>query len=232
MKFQALTRCQGCGERLTAEMKGSEPYPDLRCECGAVMYAVEPCGTPISRRLFCRAQAELLGEDFSLAIILSAISVECELAFLYSKWRMLGVGLIPSEVTPADTAAWEEGFRKLPGGLSNKLDEVTRLLTGVSFDLFIANRNDLTNVVRLVHPDIGMKSPRAFFVQELFWKRNRIMHSGYVQYGKPDAEACVRIAMSLLQIIREADKERYTRLDDELRGRLRIGASEMRPTAL
>jgi hypothetical protein len=94
MKFSMLLPCPKCGKRLTVETKGDEPYPDPHCECGAAIWLVQS-DMRISRRALCRAEAELLGKDFSLAIILSAMAVECELAFLYSKWKMLDTDLIP-----------------------------------------------------------------------------------------------------------------------------------------
>lgn len=171
----------------------------------------------ISRRALCRAEAELLGEDFSLAIILSAMAVECELAFLYSKWKMLDADLIPSEVTQSQRNAWEDEFRKLKGGVGGKLDGVTRLMTSETFNEFLNRRNGLKSTLQAVYPNMGNRSPSVFFVEELFRKRNKILHSGQVQFGQAEAEACVRMAMSLLQIIVEIDRERYTRLDEELR---------------
>src|SRR5579863_1601504 len=120
MRFPMLVPCPKCGRRLTVETKGAAEYPDPHCECGAAIYIVES-GRPISRRLFCRAEVELLVEDYSLAIILSAMSVECELALLYSKWRMLDAKLLPSEVTQAHTDSWEKEFRNLQSGIGGKL---------------------------------------------------------------------------------------------------------------
>lgn len=109
----------------------------------------------VSRRVIARAEPELLDEDFSLAIILAAMSVECELAFLYSKWKMLEADLIPSEVPPAQSDAWETEFRKVLGGVAGKLDAVAGLLTGLTFDGFIAQNKKLTSTLSQVYPNIG-----------------------------------------------------------------------------
>ncbi len=215
MKFPMLVPCPTCGKRLTVETKGNEPYPDLQCECGATIYVVQS-SIPVSRRVLCRAEAELLGEDFSLAIILSAMCVECELAFLHSKWKMLDAGLIPCEVTQTHTDAWEEEFRRVQGGITGKLDCITQLLVGENFDAFLVRRTDLATVLQQIHQNIGARSPKSYFAEELFRKRNKILHFGQAQFGKPEAEGCVRMAMSLLQIIGEIDKERYMRFDKSL----------------
>lgn len=212
-----LIPCAKCGKRLTVETKGSEPYPALTCECGTTINVVESL-MGISGRVFCRAEVELLGEDFSLAIVLSAMSVECRLAFLYSKWKALDAGLIESEVTEAHTDAWEKEFQDWKGGVGGKLDKVTRLLTGETFDSFLARRGDLAALLQQAHSIMPTTPAREFFVTELFRKRNKILHSGQVQFGRFEAEACVKMARSLLQVIGEIDKERYTRFDREQHG--------------
>lgn len=215
MKFSMLLPCPKCGKRLTIETKGDEPFPNPQCECGAFIWLVQS-DMRVSRRALCRAESELQTEDFSLAIILSAMAVECELAFLHSKWKMLDANLVPSEVTPSHSESWEKEFHKLPGGVGGKLDALTQLMTSETFDAFLIRRNELAAALQKAYPDKGTTSPRAFFVAELFRKRNKILHSGQVQFGKPEAEACVSMAMSLLQIIGELDKERIARLDKEL----------------
>ena len=218
MKFSMLIPCPKCGERLTVETKADEPFPNPQCECGAFIWLVQS-DMRVSRRALCRAEVELLSGDFSLAIILSAMAVECELAFLYSKWKMLDANLIPSEVTPSHTESWENEFRKLLGGVGGKLDAVTQLMTSETFDSFLARRNELATALQKAYPNKGATSPRTFFVLHLFRKRNKILHSGQVHFGKPEAEASVRLAMSLLQIIGEIDKERIARLDKELQSK-------------
>jgi hypothetical protein len=174
----------------------------------------------VSRRAICRAEVELVNKDWSLAIVLSAMSVECELAYLYSKWKMLEANLVPAEVTRAHTEQWEDEFRLLQGGVAGKLDGVTQLLTGETFCDFVDRRTEIASMLQKTYPNVGNRSWKAFFVEELFRKRNKILHSGQVLFGEAEAQACVRMATSLLQIVNEIDKERYTRFDEELRSRL------------
>lgn len=217
MKFTMLVPCPKCGNRLTVEAKGNDPYPDPQCECGAPIWIVQS-DMRVSRRILCRAEAELLDQDFSLAIILGAMSIECELTFFVLKYKMLDAKLIPSEVKQVNTDEWEEEFRKIQSGIGGKLDGITQLLLGETFDTFLSRRNDLAAALQQIHRNLGTRSPKAYFAEELFRKRNKILHSGQVLFGKPDAEACVRMAMSLLQIIGEIDKERYVRFDESPQG--------------
>ncbi len=165
MKFSMLIPCPKCGERLTVETKGDEPFPNPQCECGAFIWLVQS-DMRVSRRALCRAEGELLSEDFSLAIILSAMAVECELAFLHSKWKMLDANLVPSEVTPSHTESWESEFRKFPGGVGGKLDAVTQLMTSETFDSFLVRRNDLASALQKAYPNKGARPPNTFFVKE------------------------------------------------------------------
>jgi len=207
--------CPSCKKRLIVQAEGSKPYPNPHCECGATIYLLQS-DMRVSRRVFCRAEVELSDEDFSLAIILSAMAVECELAFLFSKWKQLEGRLLSHEVTQAHTNLWEQEFRKLKG-VSGKLDAATQLMTGETFDAFLQRRADLASRLQKNHANIGNRSASKFFVEELFRKRNKILHSGNTEFGKHEAEACVKMATTLLRIIAEIDKERYTRFDEELK---------------
>lgn len=166
MKFPMVVTCPSCKKRLVVEAEGSKPYPNPRCECGATIYLLQS-DMRVSRRVFCRAEVELSDEDLSLAIILSAMAVECELAFLCSKWKQLEARLLPNEVTEVHTNLWEQEFRKLKG-VSGKLDATTLLMTGETFDAFLMRRADLASRLKQNHPNIGNGSASKFFVEELF----------------------------------------------------------------
>jgi hypothetical protein len=215
MKFPMVLTCPDCKKRLIVQAEGSKPYPNPHCDCGATIYLLQS-DMRVSRRAFCRAEVELGDGDFSLAIVLSAMAVESELAFLFSKWKMLDARLLPQEVKPSHTSAWEQEFRKMKG-VSGKLDHTVKLMTGETFDSFLSRRADLSSRLQKNYTNLGNRCPSKFFVEELFRKRNKILHSGHTESGKPEAEACVKMANSLLQIIADADKERYTRFDKELR---------------
>jgi hypothetical protein len=220
VKFPMLVPCRRCGNELTIETTGDERYPDVQCSsCQLPIWIIDD-GT-VSSRVFCRAEVELGRDDWSLAIILSAMSVECELAYLYSKWKALDANLVPSEVKPIQVELWEEEFRKL-GTISRRLDAVSDLLAGCTFDSFLALRPDVLSALSKTHPRLGTSS-KDFFIKELFWTRNKILHSGKVQFGSSEAAACVKTAMTMIQIIRLIDRDRYLRLEEELKARRASG---------
>jgi hypothetical protein len=215
MKFPMLVPCK-CGNQIAVETTGDERYPDVQCsDCKTPIWIIDD-GT-VSSRVFCRAEIELGRQDWSLAIILSAMSVECELAYLYSKWKALDADLVPSEVKPSHIELWEEEFRNL-STISRRLDAVGELLTGDGFDSFLVLRPDVLSTLQKTYPNMGA-SPKQFFIAELFWKRNKILHSGKVQFGPTEAEACVKTALTMIQIIRLIDKDRNGRFQKELRER-------------
>lgn len=83
------------------------------------------------------------------------------------------------------------------------------MLTGAKFDAFIASCNGLSSTIQATYSQLGDGSPRDFFVKELFWKRNTILHSGKIQFGEPEAELGMQIAMTMLQVIDVMDRAKH-----------------------
>ena len=161
--------CPDCKKRLIVQAEGSKPYPNPHCDCGATIYLLQS-DMRVSRRAFCRAEVELGDGDFSFAIVLSAMAVESELAFLFSKWKMLDARLLPQEVKPSHTSAWEQEFRKMKG-VSGKLDHTVKLMTGETFDSFLSRRADLSSRLQKNYTNLGNRCPtnsslKSFFARE------------------------------------------------------------------
>jgi hypothetical protein len=210
-----LVSCS-CGETTTVETTGDERFPDVQCSaCKKSIWVVDD--GLVSTRVFCRAEVELARDDWSLAIILSAMSVDFELAYLYSKWKALDADLLSCDVTPSHTDVWEEEFRKLIN-IGRRLDAVSELISGRTFDSYLSLRPDVLLTLEKTYLQLGA-SPKDFFIQELFWKRNKILHSGKVQFGKTEADACARMALAMIQIIRLMDKDRFLQLEQKLKTR-------------
>jgi hypothetical protein len=68
------------------------------------------------------------------------------------------------------------------------------------------------------HPkSVAVKSLRAFFNQNLFWKRDEIIHCGRIELASGDAEEAFKSALTLFQIISEMDFTRRRRIEENLR---------------
>jgi hypothetical protein len=209
MRFPLIVPCRQCGSQITVETTGNERYPNAHCVvCDSTIWVFDD--GRVSYRVFARSSVEFDHKDWSLAIILSAMSVETEMAYLYSKWRAIDSNLLPSEITALHTDAWEEEFRKLYN-VGNRLDSVCKLLTGETFDSFLSQRPTLLSGCQPAQ-SISGRLPREFFVEELFWRRNKILHSGKVQFGESEAGECVEMARVLLGILDEMDKARNRKL--------------------
>jgi hypothetical protein len=50
-------------------------------------------------------------------------------------------------------------------------------------------------------------------VSGLFHKRNRIVHSGEIDYQQDEAEKCITLAATLFEVMGAMDKERIKALD-------------------
>jgi hypothetical protein len=64
-------------------------FPDhARCpDCGATIYLIAPLGNIVTKLLMERAKHELQHNDATISTLLSAVAVEAEMAYLFSKWR-------------------------------------------------------------------------------------------------------------------------------------------------
>jgi hypothetical protein len=137
------------------------------------------------------------------------MSVECLIAFLYIKWQELDFEMAnlrwPSQV---EEDSWDEDLRKW-SNVGKKFDKVSEFLTIQTFDDFVLNNSFSKGVLQL-HPGLsGNISPKKWFQDELFKKRNRIVHRGEVDFNQSEAAACVDIGRTLLQIFKEMDDIRY-----------------------
>ncbi len=198
--------CRECGATTTAETTGDTPFPDVRCSgCKALIWVLDHAR--MSHKIFGKATLQLGQGDWSLAIILAAMSVECELAYLYLKWKAIDDDLLPSQTTASHTDAWAKELKKLQK-IVRKLDAVSELMTTRKFDEFLSQKVELMSRLQAAQPAIG-KSPAKFFEQRLFWKRNRILHYGFVNHQEPDAKDAVDLGLAQLQILDLMDKFKY-----------------------
>ncbi len=210
MKSYPQFRCR-CGYVLAAEVTGTQPLQDTMCpKCKAAMWFVDD--GIASNRIFARATSELQQQqDYTLAIILSAMAVEAELARVFIKWKEME--LMGEPMRTDDESKWEDQLRRW-SSITEKFDGICTFLARQHFDAFLANRPELLETVCSRHPALrGNPSPKAFFQEQLFWKRNRIIHFGAIDFSGADAYQCVELASTLFLIIREIDAVRVKRLE-------------------
>jgi hypothetical protein len=211
MKSSFSIRCN-CGKEMGFAAIGTQLFKGTDCpECHARIEIID--NGIVSGRVFNRSWSELQSEDFTLAIILGAMAMECELARLYVKWKNIESVEPGTFATKEQEDSWEKELRRA-SKIVERLDLVSRFLTGDDFDIFFSNRADLMKALHARHPEsVGKPSPKKFFEENLFHKRNRIVHLGKIDYTQGEAEACHRSAATLLQALGEMDLVRFKKLE-------------------
>jgi len=212
MKFSFPVPCK-CGETFTVHVTGIEFPEDAKCpKCNSTIWLVPPLGNLVGMAILGRANAEVQGGDWTIAIVLSAMAVECDMAYLFMKWNRVEL-MATRDPNEADEEAWETEWRKILG-VAPRLDKVSSLLTGKPFDLFLSQDSRLLQSLHTCCPaSTAVASPKEFFIKELFHKRNKVVHFGEINFQKADAEMCLRLATTLTQILRAMDAESCRALD-------------------
>src|SRR5216683_4011015 len=197
MKHSWQIRCQ-CGKTITLQTVGTHRFPSTHCpECGNTIVPIDD--DLIHRRLFNRGYMELQGGDCTLAIVFGAMAVECYAAYLYLKWKR--IDLMPTNPSQADEDSRAEQLRTW-NSVGGRFDKVCDFLTAQTFDSFVTNHSALMKAIRQRHPESAVStSPKQFFQNHLFSNRNKIVHHGKIDYGQPEATACIENARTILEAI-------------------------------
>jgi len=207
-------RCQ-CGKAIVLETTSITLFPDTHCPaCNAAIW-LDGDGL-VRTRMLNKGWTELKSGNFTLAIIFSAIAVECELGRVFTKWKNIDEMLVRPRPWRGDQDSWARAIRSCVINL--KLDRVCRFLTGENFDSFVAHQSDLAQSVRDRHPgSIGCNSHKAFFDQNVFWNADRIVNSGKADFGSSETEECFTSVLTLFYIISEMDFNRRRRIQENLK---------------
>lgn len=212
MKFSFPVPCSRCGETFDVNVTGMPVPKDVQCpKCHLTIWLVEPLGNVVGMVILGRASMELKNGDWTIAIVLGAMAVECELAYLFMKWNRIDLMLI-STPTDADEEEWEKQWRDVRS-VAARLDKVSSLLTGQPFDSFLSRNGEVLHGLHAHYPaSKKTASPKDFFVKELFHKRNKIVHFGKIDFQQPDAQMCLTLATTLSQILAAMDAQRRSAL--------------------
>lgn len=201
-----------CGQQVTIETTGSQPLRDKQCpHCQLPIWFVEGTADFVSIRIFQRSLVEFNNGDFTLAIALGAMAVECELARQFVKWNALDFAMANDvgNFHHLDKTPWVDQWRKLQT-ISTRLDKLSELLTKQTFDTFVA-----ANIVLLkpLHDKYSATktyvSAKELVQKEFFYRRNRIVHYGEIDFQSSDAESCLMIGGFMFQTIKAMDQHRY-----------------------
>jgi hypothetical protein len=179
---------------------------------------VAPLGNEVGLRIMNRAWNELRQQNFTLTIVLSAMAVECELAYFYIKWKAFDFATANDTHfhDPVKREEYAEEWRSFRY-ISRRFDEVSQLLTGKNFDLFLLDNGALLKAVENEYPTSkNFKSSKEFFRQELFDRRNKIVHRGKIDSQEAEGRMCFALATALFHIIKAMDMHRIKVVDLQL----------------
>jgi hypothetical protein len=212
MKFTIEKPC-GCGGRYAFSAYGDGEFGSAECsKCGKPAHLVNPLSVSVTaERLLHRSKAELEGGDFSLSILMGTIAVESYLTRLFLKLKgMDSYAATFNLPTAAQEADWEKKYPR-SGGFSGPIGFVSNRVAGTTFDKFMVE-NAVASSIFSGLPNSSHATPTQYFQEELFRRRNRMAHWGYVNSNKAEAELCHAIAVAIISILREMDRLKYGNL--------------------
>jgi hypothetical protein len=211
MKVPLPVICPACNEKFALDVLGSKLPQYTKCpKCGAQSRNLWPLGNAVSKLLMERAKQELANGDVTITILLSAMAVEGEMAFLFFKWTGIDERKLLHAVTEADRKRWGDqwkGFRSF----RTQLDAVAKLLTNESFDAF-----GLQKEKWLLEKLDGFEmagSLKQHFQDHFYNARIRVVHYGEVDFQHPDGERCFSLAWLLLMLFHAMDRRACELLD-------------------
>lgn len=209
MKFTHELLC-GCGHIISFSTCGDNPWPVAVCPgCQSSAHLMNPLSVSVTaERLLHRSKAELEGGDYSLSIVIGTMAVESFLTRLFLKLKgMDSYAATFSLPTPAQEESWEREYPR-SGGFTGPADFVSKAITGMTFDEFAVNNKVAANIMA-GFPDAANLSAKQFFQAELFKRRNRIAHWGYINSTKAEALLCHALAVAIVSILRAMDSATY-----------------------
>lgn len=229
MKFTVPVSCS-CGFGFRTAGYAELTFPPATCpRCSAKINIVEPLTiSTVAERLLHRSDAELKSGDFTLPIILSAMAIEVGLIQLFLKWKAIEHNLIGPQATEMDYASWRKEFRAGAGkgGFKEAIDFVSKSITGKAFDNFVgdflqrAGQKDLIKAGLTAKTQLNDLKKQTIYDQ-LYAKRNRVMHAGKVDHSKDDAEKAFSSALHAFSMLKLMNRQRADKLDAQLKARLR-----------
>jgi hypothetical protein len=151
------------------------------------------------------------------------MAVESALTQLFLKWKGIEFFGCTGRHPPDDEQeAWERDYRRgtSPGGFKKSADFVSRFLCGKEYDAFVTDfsaKANKTDVYTVWFPEFESQSKAQSVHQELFNKRNRIMHWGNVIYQEEDASGALAAATRAIAVLKDIDTEKYQAMEKSWR---------------
>lgn len=197
-------RCMECGETTTVEVNLDDHAIDGTAACGHYNHGLLDVSFTVGTRLLARARHEFAErDDYSMAIVFSAMAVDCALSRAYFKHAKIAGYQRMEEIPDADI---EAEVRKL-GGIRSKIEAVFATLGEDGLRGFFGRHQEIAEIVRTNFPSLSCEVYAQDVERELFWRRNRIVHFGEARLDRDVAIRCLNIATLTVEMIDVLDRD-------------------------
>src|SRR5271165_767679 len=133
-------------------------------------------------------------------------AVEGQMAYLFFKWKKV------DSFTFDIAKQWEKDWTEMRS-IAKRMDELSKFLTGISFDSFAQKKKVLLQSAL----DDGHYDPatsfRDFFQKQFFERRNMIVHYGEIDFQESDGKLSHTLASSLISLLDAMDRQRIAEMD-------------------
>jgi len=167
-----------------------------------------PLDFTAGKRILIKSLYELTPRrDFSMSIVLAAMALDCEMSYLFAKWRRIADGLRGDRRLEDEEI--EKSLRKL-GTIADRLNAICFLLSPLGIDGYVNYELDLNETLQKFPSLTTFAALAQGFQHTVFWPRNRILHYGYADYVRVDAERIYSIASFGIDILARLDKSKQS----------------------
>jgi hypothetical protein len=200
--------CQHCEEPYEGTFIIGATHVKWNCKkCGELNVATLPLDMTMGVQVWIKASHELTqNKDASMAVILSAAAIDCELTHLFKKWT--GIAELAQRGHLLTGEECEDLLRsKNITNISTKFVQIPKLLVPEGFQHYVTATEKWRDVVSEDLPELDVSSLIEGIKKKVFWPRNSILHGGTPATGQ-QAELAVRIARGCLRIFLSMDYEK------------------------
>jgi hypothetical protein len=217
MNIPLQLKCPSCGALRAQRVHLNNPSLDFTCEkCGSTCYGVSGLDVTVGVLILVRSRHELeIEKDYDMGIVLAATAFECELSWLYCKWRGIEAMGANAALSPEDC---EKELRAM-GSVADKITKVSGMLYQGGIEKFVADSASWSGTVNGKRPSLHIGWLAKDFQQTVFWLRNKVLHQGQANHTREDAAKCCSIAELGIRILKAMDNERRMALERGIRSR-------------
>lgn len=205
MNVPIQLECPSCGVPWVHRVHLSDPSLGFRCtKCRSTSYGIRALDATVGMLMLVRSWHELkIEKDYDMAIVLAATALDCELSYLFCKWRRIAALKADSPFSQEDC---EGKLRDIRGGIAGKIDEVSGMLHRGGIESFVADSTEWSAAIKSRFPSLHANSLARDFQLTVFWPRNRVLHQGSADHTQVQASKCYSIAELGIGILKEMDK--------------------------